>query len=122
MTWSEPMRISQDPENFDNWFPWIAVGDNGWAWAVYFDRRLSGDNTLTDAWVALSRDGGATWNEYRASETSSDFFNGFFGGPSFIGDYNGIAASGNKAYPFWTDSRVDGDTDVYLEVVQPGGK
>jgi hypothetical protein len=29
VTWSEPMRISQDPENFDNWFPWIAVGDNG---------------------------------------------------------------------------------------------
>ncbi len=122
VTWSAPMKISQDPMYFDNWFPWLAVGDNGWVWAVYYDRRVSGDNTLTDAWVALSRDGGMTWEEYRASEASSDFFNGFFGGPSFIGDYNGIAVSGNKAYPFWTDSRVDGDTDVLLDVVQPGGR
>jgi hypothetical protein len=30
--------------------------------------------------------------------------------------------SGKKAYPFWTDSRVDGDTDVVMDVVQPGGK
>jgi hypothetical protein len=122
VTWSEPVKISQDPENFDNWFPWVAVGENGWVWAVYYDRRISGDNTLTDAWVALSKDGGQSWAEYRASETSSDFFNGFFGGPSFIGDYNGIAVAGRKAYPFWTDSRVDGDTDVYLDVVQPGGR
>jgi hypothetical protein len=47
---------------------------------------------------------------------------GFFGGPSVIGDYNGIAVAGVKAYPFWTDSRVDGDTDVYLDVMKPGGE
>lgn len=122
VTWSAPQRISGDPENFDNWFPWVAVGDNGWAWVVYYDRRISGDNTLADAWVAQSRDGGNSWKEYRVSEASSDFSNGFFGSPSFIGDYNGIAVSGKKAYPFWTDSRVDGDTDVYLEIVEPGGK
>jgi hypothetical protein len=122
VTWSAPMKISNDPPDFDNWFPWAAVGDNGWVWVVYYDRRVSGDNTLTDAWVALSRNGGATWQEYRVSEASSDFFNGFFGSPSFIGDYNGIAVAGQKAYPFWTDSRLDGDTDVFLDVVQPGGK
>lgn len=122
MTWSEPMRISGDPANFDNWFPWVAVGKNGWVWVVYYDRRVSGNNTLTDAWVALSRDGGTTWKEYRASEVSSDFFRAYFGGPSFIGDYNGIAVAGNKAYPFWTDARVRGDSDVFLDVIQPGGK
>ena len=121
-TWSAPQRISNDPADFDNWFPWITVSDNGWVYAVYYDRRISGDNTLTDAWVAVSKNGGATWSEYRASETSSNFFNGFFGGPSFIGDYNGIAAVGKKAYPFWTDSRVDGDTDVYLDIINAGGK
>jgi hypothetical protein len=121
MNWSAPQRVSGDPPNFDNWFPWVAVGENGWVWAVYYDRRLSGDNSLTDAWVALSRNGGASWQESRASEKSSDFSNAFFGTPSFIGDYNGIAVSGTTAYPFWTDSRVDGDSDVYLDIVQPGG-
>ena len=121
-TWSAPKRITRDPANFDNWFPWVAVGDNGWVWTVYYDRRVSGNNTLSDAWVAVSKDGGQTWKEYRASEKSSNFFTGFFGGPSFIGDYNGIAVSGEKAYPFWTDARVPGDTDVFIDIVQPGGK
>lgn len=122
VTWSAPQRISQDPPNFDNWFPWVAVGDNGWVWMVYYDRRISGNNTLTDAWVAISRDGGRNWKEHRVSEQSSNFRNAFFGTPSFIGDYNGIAVSGQKAYPFWTDSRMDGDSDVFLDVVQPGGR
>lgn len=122
VTWSAPQRLTGDPPNFDNWFPWVAVGDNGWVWVVYYDRRVSGDNTLADAWVAQSRNGGASWRESRVSEESSDFLNGFFGTPSFIGDYNGIAVAGNKAYPFWTDSRVDGDTDVFIDVVQPGGR
>jgi len=123
MTWSAPQKITQDPADHDNWFPWITVSDNGWVWALYYDRRLSGNSAhATDAWVALSRDGGASWNEFRASEVSSDFFYGFQGSPSFIGDYNGIAAVGTKAFPFWTDARVFGDTDVYMDVVQPGGK
>ncbi|RME44208.1 MAG: exo-alpha-sialidase [Chloroflexi bacterium] len=122
VTWSAPQRISNDPPNFDNWFPWVAVGDNGWVWAVYYDRRVSGDNTLTDAWVAVSKDGGATWKEFRASEESSNFRNAFFGTERFIGDYNGIAVSGKKAYPIWTDSRMDGDSDVFLDIVQAGGK
>lgn len=120
MSWTTPQKISGDPPDFDNWFPWITVSDNGWVWAVYYDRRVSGDNTLTDAWVALSKDGGLTWLEERASEYSSDFFNGFLGSPSFIGDYNGIAAAGTKAYPFWTDSRMDNDTDVFLQVISGG--
>ena len=120
VTWSPPMKITQDPPNFDNWFPWVAVGENGWVWVVYYDRRVSGDNTLTDAWVAVSKNGGATWREYRVSEESSDFFNAFFGTPRFIGDYNGIAVAHKwVAFPFWTDSRVDGDSDVYTQAFMP---
>jgi hypothetical protein len=118
-TWSRTVRISQDPENFDNWFPWVAVGDDGTAYTVYYDRRLSGNNTLTDAWVATSRDHGRTWQEFRVSDESSDFSNAFFGTPDFIGDYNGIDATDHTAYPFWTDSRVDGDSDVYMDVLNP---
>jgi len=121
MTWSAPKRISKDPVFFDNWFPWVAVGKNGWVWAVYYDRRVSGNNTLTDAWVAISRNGGSAWKEYRASETSSDFQQAFFGTASFIGDYNGIAVSGKIGYPFWTDARITGDSDVFMEIVQVGG-
>jgi hypothetical protein len=53
---------------------------------VHDDWRIGGQNAHADAWVALSEDSGAAWKEYRVSEESSDFFNGFFGGPPFIGD------------------------------------
>lgn len=123
VTWSAPAKITNDPADHDNWFPWITVSDNGWVWAVYYDRRLSGNSVhATDAWVALSRNGGASWQEFRVSDVSSDFFTAFQGSPSFIGDYNGIAAAGQVAYPFWTDARSFGDSDVILDVIQPGGK
>jgi hypothetical protein len=122
VTWSAPLKITNDPVDFDNWFPWAAVGDNGWVWVVYYDRRASGNNTLTDAWVATSKDGGNTFYEFRVSDVSSDFLYAFFGTSLFIGDYNGIAVAGKKAYPFWTDARVLGDSDVYLDLVGPSGK
>lgn len=121
MTWTPPHRITHDPPNFDNWFPWVSVGDNGWVWVVYYDRRISGNNTLTDAWVAVSKDGGMTWNEFRVSDKSSDFFDAFFGTPSFIGDYNGIDVANKRGYAFWTDSRISGDSDVFLDIVNSLG-
>jgi len=39
----------------------------------------------------------------------------------FIGDYNNIAASGNRAYALWTDARAVFDTDILMQVVKPGG-
>jgi hypothetical protein len=121
-TWSEPMRVTKDPANSDNWFPWVAVSNDGRVGIVYYDRRLSDNSTTaTDAWIALSKDGGKTWKESRASEKSSNFFTAFFGTPSFIGDYNGLAFAGKNAMPFWTQG-VGNDSDVYLGVVQPGGK
>jgi hypothetical protein len=119
VTWSNAAKITGDPPDSDNWFPWAAVGDNGWVWVIYYDRRASG-NTLADAWVAQSRDGGATWREERISDEASNFRTAFFGGPGFIGDYSGIAVAGDRAYPFWTDSRVPGDSDVYLDFVGLG--
>ena len=118
VTWSAAKKISKDPPNFDNWFPWVAVGKNGLVGVVYYDRRVSGDNTLTDAWVATSWKGN-WWKEFRVSDKSSDFSTAFFGTPSFIGDYNGLAIAGLRLYPFWTDGRVAGDSDVFMDVVRP---
>jgi hypothetical protein len=118
VTWSAAKQISKDPPNFDNWFPWVAVGRNGLVGVVYYDRRVSGDNTLTDAWVATSWKG-QRWKELRVSDTSSDFSTAFFGTPSFIGDYNGLAISGLGLYPFWTDARLTGDSDVFMDILRP---
>ena len=35
-------------------------------------------------------------------------------GSWFIGDYNGLAASGGSAYPVWCDLRNGGNEEVYM--------
>lgn len=52
-------------------------------------------------------------------DTSSDYSTAFFGTPSFIGDYNGLAISGLGLYPFWTDARLAGDSDVFMDILRP---
>lgn len=121
ITWSAPMRVSKDPPNSDNWFPWVAVSNGGTVGIVYYDRRVSGNNTLTDAWIALSTSGGGTWQESRASEVSSNFRTAFQGSAAFIGDYNGLAFAGDTALPVWTQG-AGNDSDVWMDKVQPGGK
>jgi hypothetical protein len=118
VTWSPARKITKDPPNFDNWFPWVDVGADGRVWVVYHDRRASGDNTLTDAWVAVSGNQGGRWQERRVSDESSAYWDDFFGTPTFIGDYNGLAIGDGKVYATWTDGRAEGDTDVFLEVIK----
>jgi hypothetical protein len=71
--------------------------------------------------VARSRDGGVTWQEYRASSIASNMDFAFRGG-IFIGDYNGIASDNFTSYPFWTDARSGSaavrQSDVFVALMQ----
>jgi hypothetical protein len=117
VTWSSPRNISQDPPDFDNWFPWVDVAEIGQVWVVYYARRASGDNTLTDAWLAVSRDRGRHWPEQRVSDVSSDFWDDFLGFQFFIGDCNNLAAAGNRVYSVWTDGRAEADSDIFMDAL-----
>jgi hypothetical protein len=71
---------------------------------VYFDRRRDPDNKYVHAFMSVSNDSGANWNDFRVSSKKSNMDYAFSGG-RFIGDYNGIAAARGKVYPVWTDAR-----------------
>jgi hypothetical protein len=74
---------------------------NGNLYFVFYDRRRYTDNQ-TDVYMALSTDGGTSFNNFRISESP---FN-----PNeldFIGDYIGVTAFNNIVRPIWT--RVDND-------------
>jgi hypothetical protein len=116
----EPFEVTNDPPERDQWFPWVAVSDNGRVHIVYHDRREDPDNLLTHTYVATSRNGGKSWTERRVSEVASDYHAAYFGLGIFIGDYNSIAAAGNKTYALWTDARAVFDTDIFMQVVKPG--
>ena len=60
-------------------------------------------------YVAVSVDFGVSFQPNRRASTAS-----FDPGNWFIGDYNGLAASGDFAYPGWCDLRNGGNEEVYI--------
>jgi hypothetical protein len=124
-TWSNAKPISITGTGTaapgDQFFPWIAVDESGRYHAIWFDTRNDPANRLIETFQALSTDGGATWTNTNISTVAWDPHDGFFANGSFIGDYNGLAASDEVLYPVWTDGRTSGgpplgQTDIFTNV------
>lgn len=84
---------------------------NGWLWFVFYDRR-SYDSDSTDVYMALSRDGGETFKNFKVSEqpfTPSKL--------SFFGDYTHITAANNVVRPIWTAMNTYGQKSIYTALV-----
>lgn len=113
-SWSDPWRINDDPvgNGCDQFFPWIAVDENGYVHVMWHDRRDDAGNDWFHVYLTTSRDGGETFDRnLRVSDVPSD---GRLTG--FLGDYAAIAAGGGTIYPMWSDLRGGtGEEDAYIE-------
>jgi hypothetical protein len=95
-TWSQPVRVNNDPihNGNDQFFQWMAVDPKtGAVNLIFYDRR--GNNQNTTVTLARSTDGGKTFTNY-AWDTEA-----FEADGDFLGDYLGIAAYGDKVYGAW---------------------
>ncbi|PLX00813.1 MAG: glycosyl hydrolase [Marinilabiliales bacterium] len=96
-TWSEPIRVNNDPPGKQQFFSWMTIdGANGNIYVVFYDRR-NYDDRNTDVYIAYSTDGGETFENVLISE--SPFY------PSsnvFFGDYTNITAYNGQVRPIWT--------------------
>lgn len=101
--WSSPMRVNTDQTATQQFLPWMTTDPaTGYIYIVYYDRSTYSD-TRTDVVLAVSTDGGDTFETRTISEspfipTSSAFF----------GDYNHISAYDGMIRPIWT--RLDDGT------------
>jgi len=97
--WSEPVRVNDDPPGKQQFFTWMDVDPHtGFIYIVFYDRR-NHEGIETDVYLAVSKDGGATFTNTQISE--SPFV------PSdevFFGDYNNISAVNGVVRPIWTRS------------------
>jgi hypothetical protein len=114
-TWSSPVRVNQDPmnEGHEHFFPWITCDpENGTLCVIFYDDR-NVSSTDCEVFVALSDDGGATWEDFRVSDVSftPEPIPGLASG--YFGDYLGISARNGKVIPSWTDNR-DGRAMTYF--------
>ena len=112
-TWSPPARVNNDAAGHQQFFSWMTVDQKtGWLWFVFYDRRKYNDQQ-TDVYMAVSKDGGLTFHNFKVSQspfTPDDAF--------FFGDYTNIAAHNNVVRPIWT--RLEGgDLSVWTALVNP---
>jgi hypothetical protein len=113
-TWSAPVRVNDDPAGTgrDQFFPWVAVDPVGRVTVSWLDRRRDPANDRYEAWGAVSRDGGQSFDtNFLVADAASD---GDLSG--FLGDYDGMAATSELMFPFWTDLRPGtGESDAYTD-------
>jgi hypothetical protein len=97
LTWSSRKRVNDDPPGKQQFFTWMTVDQKtGSIYFVFYDRRAYSGN-ITDVYMAVSRDGGETFQNFKVSDSpftpaSSIFF----------GDYTNITACNNVVRPIWT--------------------
>jgi hypothetical protein len=112
--WSAPVRVNNDAVSNGKlqYWPWIGVNDNGNIAIIWLDTRNTADNTIFEAYLARSFDGGLTFtNELLSSQPSPTSVPG---SNVRFGDYICIDYWKNKIVPVWTDERAGGyNMDIY---------
>jgi hypothetical protein len=115
VSWSDPIRVNQDPaglgkEHFSTWITCDPV--TGVLCVIFYDDR-NVSSIACQTFVAVSRDAGATWTDFKVSDVA--FWPAPIPGMSgdYFGDYIGISAQGGRVYPVWTDNR-DGRPMAYV--------
>ncbi|MCB1247369.1 MAG: exo-alpha-sialidase, partial [Acidimicrobiia bacterium] len=106
LTFGTPIRVNQDATTNSQWFPWISCDPSSGALAVVFlDRREDPANRDARAYMAVSADGGTSWEDFAVADVSftPTPIPGLAGG--YMGDYLGMAVANGHAYPTWTDNR-----------------
>jgi len=120
VTWSAPLQVNRAP-SAQAFTPSIAVARSGKLGITYFDLRndTSGDALLATYWLVTSTDGAATWDEAPVTGPF-DLRPAVFGGAYFLGDYQGLVASGDNFVPFFVGANPGNSanpTDVFVKAL-----
>ncbi len=102
-TWSTSTIVNSDVSTADQVYPWIAVAENGTVQVEFQQRDDTPGNRLLNTFLATSMGGVSFGKQVLVSSGPTDPNINFSG--TFIGDYNGLAATAHAVHPIWTDAR-----------------
>lgn len=111
-TWSAPKKVNDDKTNRHQFMTWMTVDQaKGNLWFVFYDRRnFTSDST--DVYMAFSRDGGETFQNFKVSQTP------FLPNKNaFFGDYTNVVAHNNIVRPIWTAMNPAGKKTVFTALI-----
>ncbi|MDQ3021713.1 MAG: T9SS type A sorting domain-containing protein [Bacteroidota bacterium] len=116
--WSSPVRVNNDAVGngkLQCW-PWIEVNDSGKIAILFYDSRNTSSNTIIEAYLAHSNDGGLTFTNHNLSTQATPTNQ-----PNTdirFGDYIQVDYYKNKIVPVWTDERAGGfNMECYTALV-----
>ena len=109
-TWTQAVRVNDNPggDGTDQYLPRVAVAPSGRIDVLFLDRRRDHDNVRADAFLAVSRDDGRSFENVRVSSTSFDTRVGPFIDATFPVDFGsrlGLVSRDDGTLAAWTDSR-----------------
>jgi hypothetical protein len=111
ITWSSRKRVNDDPPGKQQFFSWMTVDQKtGFIYFVFYDRRAY-TNTSTDVYMAVSRDGGDSFQNFKVSETPFSPTSSLF-----FGDYTNVSAFNGVIRPIWTRLE-NGQLSVWTAIV-----
>ncbi len=113
ITWGEPVRVNDNADPTESFWPRVDVGDDGRVSVLWYDRRRDlADVSACEVMVAQSLDGGASFGPNRPASSVAAPWEGVPADmvPNF-GDYVAHAVGDHAVYGLWSDAR-DGDPDV----------
>ena len=128
-TWSNPIKINATPPDPARPFtqqaflPSVAVGDDGTVVATYYDFRndVVGPEELADHWMIFCDrkcDDPSNWrDETRLTDVSFDYNLAPFANGLFLGDYMGLAATGDEFLAFFQESSVFDRADGFFRKI-----
>jgi hypothetical protein len=108
VNWSVPLRVNNDAigNGTVQYWPTIAVNEAGNIAILFMDTRNNVSNTVIEAFIARSYDGGVTFtNELLSTEPSPTLIPG---SNVRFGDYIDLDYVGKRLVPVWTDERAGG--------------
>ncbi|MCY7363045.1 MAG: T9SS type A sorting domain-containing protein, partial [Ignavibacteria bacterium] len=116
--WSTPLRVNDDAVangKLQCW-PWIEVNDSGNIAIVYYDSRNTTSNTIIEAYLGYSINGGVSFTNHKLSSEPSPTV-----APNSavrFGDYIGIDYFKDRIIPIWCDERLGGtNQEAFTSIV-----
>ena len=112
-TWTDAIRVNDDPAGKQQFFTWMDVDQaTGHLYFVFYDRR-NYDNSNTDVYMAVSKDGGESFINFKVSESPFLPYSSVF-----FGDYTNVSAYDNVIRPIW--ARLEGsDLSIWTAIINP---
>jgi len=123
-TWSVPVMVHDDGTTLSQFLPWLDVDQvTGLVTTVWYDARNDANNKQVEVFLAVSDDGGATWQPNvqvsdNPSDQSTDNASRYLG--NFL-EYIGVASLNGVAFPAWADNSASlADLDYFTDQIPIG--